>query len=51
MLDCEIKKELEKKGIDSNSFDYLYKYLKDHDLLTKLEEYTEKLLNLSLIHI
>ena len=23
----------------------LYKYLKDHDLLTKLEEYTEKLLN------
>ena len=41
----DIKEELERKGIDSNSFDYLYKYLKDNYLLDKLDEYAEKLLS------
>ena len=29
----DIKKELEQRGFDSNSFDYLYKYLKDNDFM------------------
>lgn len=41
----DIIKELESKGLDSNSFDYLYKYLKDNDLLDRLDEYTKRLLN------
>lgn len=40
-----IKKELEDNKLDPNSFDYLYKYLKDNDLLDRLEKYTERLLN------
>ena len=45
MSSYDIKEELERKGIDSNSFDYLYKYLKDNYLLDKLDEYAEKLLS------
>lgn len=41
----DIKKELELMGLDANSFDYLYKYLKDNDLLDKLDEYSLRLLN------
>lgn len=41
----DIKKELEEKNLDSNSFDYLYKYLSTKDLLYKLDEYTERLLD------
>ena len=41
----DIKKELEEKNLDSNSFDYLYKYLSTNDLLYKLDEYTERLLD------
>lgn len=41
----DIIKELESKGLDSNSFDYLYKYLKDNNLLDRLDEYTVRLLN------
>lgn len=41
----DIIRELESKGLDSNSFDYLYKYLKDNDLLDRLEEYTKRLLD------
>ena len=41
----DIKKELEQRGFDSNSFDYLYKYLKDNDLLNRLDEYTKRLLD------
>ena len=40
----EIKKELERKGFDSNSFDYMYKYLEENNLLSKLNEYTKRLL-------
>lgn len=40
-----IKKELDERGLDSNSFDYLYNYLRDNDLLDKLDDYTERLLN------
>lgn len=43
MID-NIKKELELKELDSNSFDYLYKYLKDNNLMNKLEEYSSRLL-------
>ena len=41
----DIKKELEEKNLDSNSFDYLYKYLSTNDLLYKLDEYTDRLLD------
>lgn len=41
----DIKKELELKGLDTNSFDYLYKYLEDNDLIDKLDEYSLRLLN------
>lgn len=41
----EIKKELETKGLDSNSFDYMYKYLEDNNLLDRLDDYTTRLLN------
>ena len=40
-----VKKELEKRGLDSNSFDYLYKYLLENDLMDRLDCYTERLLN------
>ena len=40
-----IIKELEKKNLDSNSFDYLYKYLEENNLLDKLDEYSNRLLN------
>lgn len=45
MSSNDIKKELELKGLDSNSFDYLYKYLKDNNSLDKLDEYTKRLLD------
>lgn len=45
MSSNDIKKELELKGLDSNSFDYLYKYLKDNNDFDKLEEYTKRLLD------
>ena len=41
----EVKEELERKGLDSNSFDYMYKYLQDNNLLDRLDEYTERLLS------
>lgn len=45
MLNREsIIKELEDKCLDSNSFDYLYKYLEENNKLSLLEEYTTKLL-------
>ena len=40
----KIKKELESRGLDANSFDYLYDYLKSNDLLDKLSDYTDRLL-------
>ncbi len=40
----KIKKELESRGLDANSFDYLYDYLKSNDLLDKLSDYTNRLL-------
>lgn len=40
----KIKEELEQKNLEPNSFDYLYKYLKDNNMLDKLEEYTKRLL-------
>ena len=40
-----IKKELEDKKVDSNSYDYLCRYLKDNNLLDKIDEYTNRLLN------
>ena len=40
-----VKEELERKGLDSNSFDYMYKYLQDNNLLDRLDEYTERLLS------
>lgn len=40
----KIKKELESRGFDANSFDYLYNYLKSNDLLDKLSDYTNRLL-------
>lgn len=40
----KIKKELESRGLDANSFDYLYNYLKSNDLLDKLSDYTNRLL-------
>ena len=45
MYNSDIKSILEDKKIDSNSYDYLYKYLKNTDLLDKLYEYTDRLLN------
>lgn len=45
MSSDDVKKELELSGLDSNSFDYLYKYLKENDNLDKLEEYTKRLLD------
>lgn len=45
MYNPDIKSILEDKKIDSNSYDYLYKYLKNTDLLDKLDEYTDRLLN------
>ena len=45
MYNSDIKSILEDKKIDSNSYDYLYKYLKDNNLLDKLDEYTDRLLN------
>ena len=44
MYNSDIKRKLEEKNLDSNSYDYLYRYLKDNDLLGKLDEYTERLL-------
>lgn len=44
MSSDDIKRELEKRGLDSNSFDYLYKYLLNNDLLDRLEEYAKRLL-------
>lgn len=41
----KIKKELESRGLDANSFDYLYDYLKSNDLLDKLSDYTDRLLS------
>ena len=41
----KIKKELESRGLDANSFDYLYNYLKSNDLLDKLSDYTNRLLS------
>ena len=45
MYNSDIKSILEDKKIDSNSYDYLYKYLKNTDLLDKLDEYTDRLIN------
>ena len=45
MYNSNIKSILEEKGLDINSYDYLYKYLKDNDLLDKLDEDTDRLLN------
>ena len=45
MYNSDIKSILEDKKIDSNSYDYLYKYLKNNDLLDKLDEYTDRLIN------
>lgn len=45
MYNSDIKRKLEEKNLDSNSYDYLYKYLKDNDLLDKLDEYTDRLLD------
>lgn len=45
MYNPDIKSILEDKKIDSNSYDYLYKYLKNNDLLDKLDEYTDRLSN------
>jgi len=45
MYNSNIKDILEDKGLDINSYDYLYKYLKDNYLLDKLDEYTNRLLN------
>ena len=44
MYNSNIKKELERKSLDVNSYDYLYKYLNDNNLLGKLDEYTNRLL-------
>lgn len=44
MYNSNIKKELERKSLDVNSYDYLYKYLNDNNLLDKLDEYTNRLL-------
>ncbi len=45
MYNSNIKKELESKNLESNSYDYLYKYLKDNDLMDKLDDYTNRLLS------
>lgn len=45
MYNSDIKFILEKNNLDSNSYDYLYNYLKDNDLLNKLDEYTSRLLS------
>ena len=45
MYNPDIKSILEKNNLDSNSYDYLYNYLKDNDLLNKLDEYTSRLLS------
>ena len=45
MYNSEIKNELEEKGLEVYSYDYLYRYLKENNLLDKLEEYTEILLS------
>lgn len=44
MYNFNIKKELEKENLDVNSYDYLFKYLNDNNLLDKLDEYTDRLL-------
>ena len=41
----KIKKELDERELDSNSFDYLYKYLYDNNLMDKISDYTDRLLN------
>ena len=41
----EVKEELERMGLDSNSFDYMYKYLIDNNILDRLDEYTNRLLS------
>lgn len=41
----EVKEELERKGLDSNSFDYMYRYLQDNNILDRLDEYIERLLS------
>ena len=45
MYNPNIKKELEIKNLDINSYDYLYKYLKENNLIDKLNEYTKRLLS------
>ena len=45
MYNSDIKSRLEEKNLDGNSYDYLYKYLKDNNLLDKLDEYTNRLLS------
>lgn len=40
----EVIKELREKNLDLNSFDYLYKYLNNYNMLDKLECYTKRLL-------
>ena len=44
MFNSDIKKELENRKLDPNSYDYLYKYLKKNELLDKIDEYTDRLL-------
>lgn len=44
-MHSDIKLKLKSKGLDDNSFDYLFKYLKDNNNLDKLDEYTNRLLN------
>ena len=44
MYNPDIKTKLEEKKLDTNSYDYLYKYLNDNDLLDRLDEYTGRLL-------
>ena len=45
MYNSNIKKELESKNLESNSYDYLYKYLKDNDLMDRLDDYINRLLS------
>lgn len=45
MYNSNIKKELENRNLDVNSYDYLYRYLKDNNLLNKIDEYTNRLLS------
>lgn len=41
----EIRKELEDNNLDPNSFDYLYKYLEEKNLLDRLDGDIDRLLN------